>query len=69
MKLSFLLTVDTENGSFDIVNQETGEVKSVEIPKATTKKTTTRKRKKMNQVSLNLFWKRISISSIPQLLS
>jgi len=45
MKLSFLLTVDTENGSFDIVNQETGEVKSVEIPKATTKKTTTRKKK------------------------
>ena len=45
MKLTFLLTVDTENGSFDIVNQETGEVKSVEIPKTAAKKTTTRKKK------------------------
>lgn len=38
MKLTFNLIIDTQSGEFEIVNTETGETKSVEIPKKKTRK-------------------------------
>ena len=49
MIAKFELRIDTDNGSFEVVSLETGEVKTVDLPKVakkTTKKKTTRAKKK-----------------------
>lgn len=38
-KFKFELTVDTESGEFSVISIDTGEIKTVSIPKKTTKKT------------------------------
>lgn len=45
MIAKFEFSIDTEKGTFEIVSLETGEVKSVELPKATKKASTTTKKK------------------------
>lgn len=47
--IKFELSIDTENGTFSIVNTETGESQEVSMPK--TKKTTTRSTKKKKEES------------------
>lgn len=42
MKVSFQLNFDTDKGTFEVINTETGEAKTVEVAK---KKTTSRKKK------------------------